>query len=161
VFDRNSQLGSVEDHRRGSRDAFNHDFRGGNNENTSGQSAGWNHHYPAESSMRKVRANTVQTVGGVMRINVYAEELTSETEWITKKLEDGRVFYAVRLFLESSPKLHHGADDDRSAITFWVPWTKADGNKPEVLEAVAHELYGTAKRLREHIRSSKQSQWSA
>jgi hypothetical protein len=89
-----------------------------------------------------------------MRINVYAEELTTETEWVTKVMPDGRVFYAIRLFLESSPKLHHRVnDDDRSAITLWVPWTNDEGNRPEVLEAVAQELYGTAKRLREHIRS--------
>jgi hypothetical protein len=89
-----------------------------------------------------------------MRINVYAEELTTETEWVSKVMEDGRVFYAIRLFLKSAPELHHRVnDDDRSAITLWVPWTKAEGNKPEVLEATAQVLYETALRLREHIRS--------
>lgn len=57
-----------------------------------------------------------------MRINVYAEELTTETSVITKVV-DGRKFYGIRLFLESTDKLHHTKnDDDRSAITFWVPW---------------------------------------
>ena len=35
-----------------------------------------------------------------MRINVYAEELTSECE-IVKKVVDSRQFYAVELFLKS------------------------------------------------------------
>ena len=58
-----------------------------------------------------------------MRINVYAEELTTETTIIQKKMEDGRMFFAVRLFLKSATELHNKPnDDDRSAITFWVPY---------------------------------------
>ncbi len=57
-----------------------------------------------------------------MRINVYAEELTTETVVIEKEVE-GRKFYGVRLYLQSPLSLHHTeTDDDRSAITFWVPW---------------------------------------
>lgn len=35
-----------------------------------------------------------------MRLDIYAEELTKETEIVTKEV-DGRKFYAVRLFLKS------------------------------------------------------------
>lgn len=59
-----------------------------------------------------------------MRINVYAEELTGETEVVSKVAETGITYYAARLFLESSPKLHNRPDDDdRTAITFWIPDT--------------------------------------
>ena len=66
------------------------------------------------------------------RLNVYAEELTSETEVVTKTVTDDefgtRTFYGLRFFLKSPPELHHSPeDDDRSAITLWVKWTKADG----------------------------------
>lgn len=69
-----------------------------------------------------------------MRINVYAEELTRETELVTKTVTDEkfgtRTFYGVRMYLASPPELHADpADDDRSAITFWVPWTRAGGHE--------------------------------
>jgi len=64
-----------------------------------------------------------------MRVNVYAEELTTETELVTKRAETGVTFYGIRLFLESADALHHRADDDdRSAITLFVPWTARDGH---------------------------------
>lgn len=57
-----------------------------------------------------------------MRINVYSQELTDEIEVTEKMSNTGLVYSAVRLFLHSSPMLHHPpADDDRSAITFWLP----------------------------------------
>src|SRR6266849_423316 len=80
----------------------------------------------------------------VMRVNIYAEELTPETEFVSKVLEDGRTVYAVRLFFKSASELHHTVDDDdRSAITFWVPWTKELGNNPEQLEGVLNHLCDT------------------
>lgn len=69
-----------------------------------------------------------------MRINVYAEELTSETELITKQVipnaqTEPVTFYGIRFYLKSPAALHHSeTDDDRSAITLWAPWTKAKGN---------------------------------
>lgn len=59
-----------------------------------------------------------------MRINVYAEEITPEVQWVKKTVEDAdfgkRTFYGVRVFLKSPPDLHHGnEDDDRTAITYW------------------------------------------
>ena len=57
-----------------------------------------------------------------MRINVYSQELTSETKVIEKESNTGLVYSAVQLMLHSSPLLHHPpADDDRSAVTFWLP----------------------------------------
>jgi hypothetical protein len=58
-----------------------------------------------------------------MRVNVYSQELTNEVELVWKKGNTGVVYSAVRLFLHSSDRLHcspHG-DDDRSAITYWLP----------------------------------------
>jgi hypothetical protein len=57
-----------------------------------------------------------------MRINVYSQELTSEVGVIEKISNTGLVYSAVQLMLHSSPMLHHPpADDDRSAVTFWLP----------------------------------------
>lgn len=57
-----------------------------------------------------------------MRINVYSQELTSEVKTIEKESNTGLVYSAVQLMLHSSSMLHHPpADDDRSAVTFWLP----------------------------------------
>jgi hypothetical protein len=76
-----------------------------------------------------------------VRINVYAEELTPETELVTKTVTDDkfgtRTFYGVRMFLASPDVLHSDPeDDDRSAITFWVPWTRAGGHEFQALSDV-------------------------
>ena len=60
-----------------------------------------------------------------MRINIYSQELTSEVNVISKVSNTGLVYTAVQLMLHSSPMLHHPpADDDRSAVTFWLPKSK-------------------------------------
>ena len=57
-----------------------------------------------------------------MRINVYSQELTDEVNVVEKESNTGLVYSAVQLMLHSSPKLHHPPqDDDRSAVTFWLP----------------------------------------
>ena len=57
-----------------------------------------------------------------MRINVYSQELTDEVQVETKESNTGLVYTAVRMMLHSSPMLHHPPhDDDRSAITYWLP----------------------------------------
>lgn len=57
-----------------------------------------------------------------MRINVYSQELTSEVHTIEKVSNTGLVYSAVQLMLHSSPMLHHPPqDDDRSAVTLWLP----------------------------------------
>jgi hypothetical protein len=61
-----------------------------------------------------------------MRINVYSQELTKEVRRIAKVSEDGPTYYGVRLYLASPSILHHTAeDDDRSAITFWIPHARS------------------------------------
>jgi hypothetical protein len=56
--------------------------------------------------------------------------------------EHERTFYGVRVFLESPSVLHHSPDDDdRSAITFWVPWTKADGHDFALVQSVMINLH--------------------
>ena len=57
-----------------------------------------------------------------MRINVYSQELTSEVIHIEKVSNTGLAYSAAQLILHSSERLHHPPeDDDRSAITFWLP----------------------------------------
>lgn len=57
-----------------------------------------------------------------MRINVYSQELTDEVIQITKGSNTGVEYHAAQLVLHSSPMLHHPPmDDDRSAVTFWLP----------------------------------------
>lgn len=57
-----------------------------------------------------------------MRINVYSQELTDEVNLLEKLSNTGLRYGAVQLMLHSSPMLHHPPeDDDRSAVTFWLP----------------------------------------
>ena len=62
-----------------------------------------------------------------MWLNIYSQELLLEQEAFAvqrgqQKSNTGLVYSYVRLFLHSSDRLHHPpADDDRSAITFWLP----------------------------------------
>lgn len=57
-----------------------------------------------------------------MRINVYSQELTDEVLMIAKESNTGVTYHAAQLILHSSPMLHHPPkDDDRSAVTFWLP----------------------------------------
>lgn len=57
-----------------------------------------------------------------MRLNIYSQELTKEVAHIAKVADTGIVYHGVRLYLASPDILHHtDDDDDRSAITFWIP----------------------------------------
>lgn len=57
-----------------------------------------------------------------MRINVYSQELTEEVHRVSKISNTGIEYVAVQFVLHSSPMLHHPPeDDDRSAVTFWLP----------------------------------------
>lgn len=57
-----------------------------------------------------------------MRINVYSQELTDEVRRFEKESNTGVRYTAVQMVLHSSPMLHHPPeDDDRSAVTFWLP----------------------------------------
>lgn len=64
-----------------------------------------------------------------MRINVYSQELTDEINVIEKVSNTGLTYTAVQLMLHSSEKLHHPPqDDDRSAVTIWLPRSRARRN---------------------------------
>lgn len=57
-----------------------------------------------------------------MRVNVYSQELTPEIIRLEKVSNTGRKYVAAQLVLHSSERLHHPPqDDDRSAVTFWLP----------------------------------------
>ena len=78
-----------------------------------------------------------------MRINVYSQELTNEVQVEEKRSNTGLVYSAVRLMLHSSDMLHHPPrDDDRSAVTFWLPKTQ------ERREALARTFEDMAAKVR-------------
>lgn len=62
-----------------------------------------------------------------MRLNLYSQELILDDsdralEIVTKESDTGVVYSGIRLFLHSTDKLHDtDDDDDRSAITWWLP----------------------------------------
>jgi hypothetical protein len=72
-----------------------------------------------------------------MRINVYSQELTSEV--------NGVIYHAAQLILHSRDKLHHPQmDDDRSAVTFWLPKSQERREKmAQAFERMA-EIFRTA-----------------
>jgi len=73
-----------------------------------------------------------------MRINVYSQELTDEVKTIEKTADTGVVYSAVQLMLHSSHMLHHGAgDDDRSAVTIWLP---KSARRREILAQTLEEM---------------------
>ena len=79
-----------------------------------------------------------------MRINVYSQELTDEVITLEKESNTGLVYSAVQMVLHSSEMLHHPPqDDDRSAVTFWLP------KSPERRESLAATFEEMAKRVRE------------
>ena len=69
-----------------------------------------------------------------MRINVYSQELTNEVVLVDKPSNTGITYHAAQLILHSSERLHHPPqDDDRSAVTFWLP--KSPGRREEMAKA--------------------------
>lgn len=73
-----------------------------------------------------------------MRVNVYSQELTSIVIPIEKESNTGKTYSAVQLILHSSDKLHHPPeDDDRSAVTFWLP---RSADRREVLAITFEEM---------------------
>jgi len=80
-----------------------------------------------------------------MRINVYSQELTDEVIHVEKESNTGVVYHAAQLILHSSPWLHHPPkDDDRSAVTFWLP--KSRERREEMAQAFERiaEIFRTA-----------------
>lgn len=77
-----------------------------------------------------------------MRINVYSQELTNEVGVLEKLSNTGLVYSAVQIILHSSPKLHHPPqDDDRSAVTFWLPKSKSRREElATTFEKMAYEV---------------------
>lgn len=80
-----------------------------------------------------------------MRINVYSQELTAEVVHVEKQSNTSVVYHAAQLMLHSSPMLHHPPmDDDRSAVTFWLPKSAARReDMAQAFERIA-EIFRTA-----------------
>jgi hypothetical protein len=75
-----------------------------------------------------------------MRINVYSQELTDEVLPIEKKSNTGATYSAVQFVLHSSERLHHPPqDDDRSAVTFWLPKTRE--RREQFAQALEHAAF--------------------
>jgi hypothetical protein len=80
-----------------------------------------------------------------MRLNVYSQELTSEVLMVEKPSNTGVTYHAAQLIMHSSEKLHHPPmDDDRSAVTFWLP--KSQQRREEMAQAFERiaEIFRTA-----------------
>lgn len=57
-----------------------------------------------------------------MRVHIYSQELEKEVKLISKVADTGIEYYGIQFMLASSERLHNTPeDDDRSAVTFWVP----------------------------------------
>ncbi len=83
-----------------------------------------------------------------MRVNVYSQELTDEVILIEKRESNTGITYsAAQLILHSSDRLHADKDDDdRSAVTFWMPKSLERREKmAQAFEQIAH-LFRTAER---------------
>jgi hypothetical protein len=64
----------------------------------------------------------------IVRINVYAEELTGEVKIVKTVADTGREQTGLRFFQESPASLHATAeDDDRTAVTFWLHRKGSEG----------------------------------
>lgn len=73
-----------------------------------------------------------------MRTHVYTQELTREVKLISKTADTGIHYFGVQFLLHSSDRLHHTPDDDdRSAVTFWIP--NAESMSAEDLAEVFEE----------------------
>lgn len=80
-----------------------------------------------------------------MRINVYSQELTSEVHMVAKESNTEVTYHAAMLMLHSSERLHHPPqDDDRSAVTFWLP--RSQTRREEMARAFERiaEIFRTA-----------------
>lgn len=57
-----------------------------------------------------------------MRVNIYSQELTNEVRCIEKQSNVDIIYSAIQFIMISPSVLHHtDEDDDRSAVTFWLP----------------------------------------
>lgn len=81
-----------------------------------------------------------------MRINVYSQELTDVVLPVEKESNTGAVYSAIQFILHSSDKLHHPPmDDDRSAVTFWLPKSQERREQFAMALEFAAALVRTAK----------------
>lgn len=77
-----------------------------------------------------------------MRINIYSQEITNETAVVLKEGLNSEgakeTFAGIRWFMHSPEILHHTLDDDdRSAVTIWLPRSE---KRRQQLAATLHEM---------------------
>jgi hypothetical protein len=82
-----------------------------------------------------------------MRINVYSQELTDEVIKVRKESNTGVVYEAAQLVMHSSKFLHAPPeDDDRTAITFWLPKSQNRRIRMAIAFEKIAEIFRTAER---------------
>ena len=87
-----------------------------------------------------------------MRVNVYGEELTDEVEIIKQRDDRDRVMYGVRFYLDSPESLHREpGEDDRSAVTFWVPWSQATKHQVNLVHSMLLKALNKIEVLQEQL----------
>jgi len=75
-----------------------------------------------------------------MRVNIYSQELTDEVLRVEKPSNTGVTYSAVQFIMHSSERLHHPPeDDDRSAVTFWLP--RSPDRRASLAEAFERAAY--------------------
>lgn len=88
-----------------------------------------------------------------MRINVYHHEvefMAGRGGNIEVKSAEGVDWYGVRFYTEA-PIEHQPGDDDSSAITIWVPWTRRGGHDLSGLRKIAQELMDCCDEIEENL----------
>lgn len=97
-----------------------------------------------------------------MRVNVYSGELTNEVQFVQKASDTGQVYAAVRFILHSSERLHfRPGDDDRSAVTFWLPASQERREEfARALEEAASGIRGAAPEFQEDLSSNERDLFS-
>lgn len=83
-----------------------------------------------------------------MRVNVYSQEIDLDThpEIVTTRGKNAEgmeeTFIGIRFMLHSSERLHDSLiDDDRSAVTFWLP--KSEANRVKLAHLFGEAYYRT------------------
>ena len=82
-----------------------------------------------------------------MRVNIYGDELTSETELVRRPVWDRegnvRHLYGLRIYLESPGVLNQlPGDDARSALTLWVRHDPTTGHDFAAMTELLRNLTG-------------------
>lgn len=78
-----------------------------------------------------------------MRVNVYDHELTDRVEVATAHADNtGQDFFGVRIYI-GPVIMHEPGDDDSSAVTYWIPWSRRAGHDLTLLRSAFTKALAT------------------